>query len=195
MRDLVYYVAASLDGFIASPGGDASVFPVHPETIEHLFSMYPETCPAPMREALGVTAAPRRFDTVLLGRRTHQPAIDAGWSDGAYPHLRQIVVTHHPLDATPGVETMGGDIAASVAALKEEPGADIWLCGGGELASQLVDLIDEVQVKINPFVLGEGVPLFAPGIGHRALEEPLLEPVPGGIMLATSRLRAPEAAS
>ncbi|MHA7304091.1 dihydrofolate reductase family protein [Arthrobacter sp. TMN-49] len=189
MRELVYFVATSIDGFIADPAGDFSRFPVHPETLASLFAQYPETCPGHLREALGVTGMPRRFDTVLLGRRSHAPALEAGLTDGAYPHLRQIVVTHQDLPKSPHVEIMGGDIAARVTELKDEPGLDIWLCGGGELATQLVDLIDEIQLKINPVLLVSGIPLFSDGTRPRDLQASGIEPLPGGVNLATYRTR------
>lgn len=191
MRHLVYFVATSIDGFIADPAGDFSRFPVQPETLASLFARYPETCPAHLRAALGVTGAPRRFDTVLLGRHTHEPAVAAGLSDGAYPHLRQIVATHQLLPASPHVEIMAGDIAARVAELKDGPGRDIWLCGGGQLAGQLVDLIDEIQLKINPVLLGSGIPLFSNGTEPRDLQAIDAEPLPGGITLATYRTASP----
>ena len=187
MRDLVYYIATSLDGFLADPEGDVSAFPTAPETLADLFERYPETCPAHLRAALGVTAAPRRFDTVLLGRRTHAPAVDAGLVDGAYPHLRQIVVTHGELPASDRVETMRGDVRAQVAALKREPGRDVWLCGGGDLAAQLIDEIDEIQIKISPLLLGSGIPLLGPLAQPVALEAVDLRALPGGVALATYR--------
>ncbi|QHC63018.1 dihydrofolate reductase [Rathayibacter festucae] len=189
MRDLVYYIAASLDGCIADPAGDVSAFPTAPETLADLFERYPETCPAHLRAALGVTASPRRFDTVLLGRRTHAPAVDAGLVDGAYPHLRQIVVTHGRLPTSDRVETMAGDVRAQVAALKREPGRDVWLCGGGDLAAQLIGEIDEIQVKISPLLLGAGVPLFGGLPQPVALEAVELRALPGGVALATYRRR------
>lgn len=187
MRSLVYYVAVGVDGLIAGPDGDTSAFPVEPATLAALFERYPETCPAHAREALGVSAAPRRFDTVLMGYRTHAPALAAGLTS-AYPHLRQIVVTHRAVPADPTVETWSGDIAARVADLKREPGGDIWLCGGADLASRLVDVIDEIQLKINPVALGRGLPLLA-------ADEPLAlelvdhERLPGGVLLVTYRPR------
>ncbi len=96
MRKLVYYIAASIDGYIADPAGDTSVFPVHQPTLDDLYARYPETCPQHLRESLGVTASNRRFDTVILGRHTHAPALQAGLTS-AYPHLRQLVVTHGDL--------------------------------------------------------------------------------------------------
>ncbi|MDY7091172.1 MAG: dihydrofolate reductase family protein, partial [Actinomycetota bacterium] len=46
--------------------------------------------------------------------------------------------------------------------LKAEPGGSgIWLCGGGTLASALADEIDRLVLKVNPLLLGSGIPLFA----------------------------------
>ena len=118
MRELVYYIATSIDGFIADPSGDFGSFPLDPRTLEALFQRYPETCPVHAREALGVTAATRRFDTVLMGRRTYQPAVDAGLTGGAYPHLRQIVAAHRTLPQAAGLQVMHGDLPAQVRELK-----------------------------------------------------------------------------
>lgn len=189
MRRLVYYVAVSIDGFIADPSGDTSAFPVRPDTLADLFARYPETCPVQARESLGVTAPPRRFDTVIMGRRTAQPALDAGLTAGAYPHLRQIVVAPGDLVLDEGIERWDGDLARRAAALKDSPGRDIWLCGGGETAAQLIDQIDELQLKVNPVVLGAGVPLVA-GTAHglpRPLELIASEPLPAGVVLQTYR--------
>lgn len=186
MRDLVYYVATSLDGFIADPEGDFSAFPNSATTVEALFARYPETCPVHVRETWGVTAEARRFDTVLMGYRTYLPALEAGLPAGAYPHLRQIVVTHRQLpEGAP--EAIGGDLAETVMSLKAQPGSDIWLCGGADLAGQLVELIDELQIKINPLTLGSGTPLFTTSSMARRYALTDLERLPGDVVLATYR--------
>ncbi len=46
--------------------------------------------------------------------------------------------------------------------MKRQPGKDIMLIGGGEIASAFMeaDLIDDYCVTVYPVVLGEGKPLF-----------------------------------
>ena len=193
MADLVYYVAASLDGFIAGPDGQTDGFPVDPETVGDLFARYPETCPAHLRDALGVSGAPRRFAAVVMGARTHQPALDAGLTS-AYPHLEQHVVTHGELPDDPSVTRVEGDVAGHVRRLKAGVDGDVWLCGGADLAGQLVEEIDEIQVKLNPVLLGDGTPLAQLGYAPRPLELAGSETLPGGVVLLTYRVRPVHAA-
>lgn len=57
---------------------------------------------------------------------------------------------------------MRGDAAAFVRDLKAREGGDIYLCGGAGLAASLLaaKLIGTVVVKLNPLLLGAGIPLF-----------------------------------
>ena len=52
------------------------------------------------------------------------------------------------------------NVVGRVQELKQEDGLDIWLCGGGKLAAELLPLIDKMLVKIHPVVFGRGIPLF-----------------------------------
>lgn len=156
MRTLTYLVATTLDGFIAGPNGTHDFFSVTGDHIDALVEEFPETLPGPFRDSLRITGA-RRFDTVLEGRATHQIGLDAGIDD-AYPHLRHLVFsTTLTSDA---VEVVATDPLARVRDLKHEDGAGIWLCGGGRLAGVLLPEIDELVLKVNPVVIGSGIPVI-----------------------------------
>lgn len=164
MRRLTYYVAATLDGFIAGPdGGDPSgqdFFPITPDLIEFIVEHFPETLPGPAREAMGVSGPGKVFDTVLEGRASYELGLAAGIDD-AYPHLRHLVFSTS-LGEAPGdrVEVVSGDALARVRELKAENGKDIWLVGGGTLAHGLLPELDRLVIKLNPAVIGSGVPMF-----------------------------------
>ncbi|MFD0425662.1 dihydrofolate reductase family protein [Streptomyces parvus] len=165
MRKLVYYIAATLDGFIAGPDGadptgPDGFWPVPGDYVRHLAAEYPETLPAPAREALSITAEGTHFDTVLEGRKSYEIGLDAGITD-AYPHLRHLVFSTTLVESPdPAVELVGGDPVAKVRELKQEDGKDIWLIGGGTLAGALYGEIDQLIVKLGPLTTGTGIPLF-----------------------------------
>jgi dihydrofolate reductase len=164
-RRLVYLVAQSADGFIAHGDGrlDGFVFP-QGEYMTDLCRTFPETIPGHQREALGVVAPNQRFDTVLMGRRTYQPALDAG-IPSPYPHLRQIVFSRSlPARSDPNLMIVADDSLHIVQTLKSESGRDLWLCGGAELAATLFPEIDELILKIQPVVFGAGIQLFATAV-------------------------------
>lgn len=189
MRKLIYLIASTIDGFIAAPDGDTSHFGTEPDTLADIFAEYPETCPAHLRDLLGITESPRHFDTVIMGRSTHQPAIDAGLLDGAYPHLQQYVFsTQRELAVGPSITLVHDNPAALVRSLKSQTGKDIWLCGGGQLAAALLPQIDELHLKINPIVGGSGIPIFASSITPRELEFQSARSLAGGVQLITYRV-------
>lgn len=164
MRSLVYYVASTLDGFIAGPdGGDPSggeFLPATPDVVEFIVEHWPETLPGPAREAMGITGEGRAFDTVLEGRASYEVGLAAGVDD-AYPHLRHLVFSRTlGVAPAPAVEVVSGDALTRVRELKAEEGRDIWLVGGGTLAHSLLPEIDRLVIKLNPSVIGSGVPLF-----------------------------------
>ncbi|GCD19502.1 dihydrofolate reductase family protein [Cellulomonas algicola] len=164
MRKLVYYVATTLDGYIAGPdGGDpsgADWFSITPDVVRFIVEHYPETLPGPARAAMGIDGPGRVFDTVLEGRASYELGLAAGMTD-AYPHLRHLVFsTTLATSPDPAVEIIATDALDRVRALKAEPGLDLWLVGGGTLAHALLPEIDRLVLKQNPSVIGSGIPLF-----------------------------------
>lgn len=162
MRSLTYYVAASVDGYIAGPDGQFDFFGFDGDLAAWIVEEYPETLPVHAREAMGIADLDnRRFDTVVMGRRTYQPALDAGIAS-PYPHLQQVVFSTTLAPGSNGVAVTGADPLARVRELKGSAGGGgIWLAGGGQLAAALRTEIDELVIKRNPIVLGAGIPLVA----------------------------------
>lgn len=157
MRELVYYVAVSLDGFIAGPAGETDAFPIEGDHMRTLLGEYSETLPVHVAEALGIPLTSGRFDTVIMGRKTLAPALEIGVTS-PYPHLRQVVATHRPQGLSVDLDVTD-DPLGTVRDLKTAPGADLWLCGGGQLAGSLLPEIDRLILKRNPVVFGSGIPL------------------------------------
>jgi dihydrofolate reductase len=162
MRDLTYYIAASIGGCIAGPGGEFDAFPIPPDISAAMNELRPETVPFAYREAAGVADAPNRlYDTVLMGKGTYLPGLDEG-NPSPYAHLRQFVFTS-TLDPAlaEDVTFTDADPVSVVRELKQEAGLGIWLCGGGKLAAALIGEIDEIVVKRYPLLFGGGIPMFA----------------------------------
>ncbi|HBX82680.1 MAG: dihydrofolate reductase family protein [Propionibacteriaceae bacterium] len=158
MRNLVYYVAVSIDGYIADPTGGFDAFLVEGDHASVVFGEYADALPVHAHAALGIEPPKTRFDTVIMGWNTLTPALNLGISS-PYPHLRQIVASRHPRDVDPAI-TVTDDPLAMVRSLKREDGLDVWVCGGGELAGSLLSEIDRLVIKRHPVVFGAGIPLF-----------------------------------
>ncbi|MCX4691070.1 dihydrofolate reductase family protein [Streptomyces sp. NBC_01408] len=174
MRKLTYFIATTVDGFIGAPDGDADFIYTYldAEFIGHLTAEYPETVSGMGRTQLGIEdAAPKRFDTVIMGRGTYEPGLRQGMTS-PYGHMREQYVVSRSLTVAPDpqVRLISGDLVAKVRELKAQDGLDIWLCGGADLAGQLADEIDEYIVKTYPVVVGTGMPMSRAGFGVRPLE-------------------------
>jgi dihydrofolate reductase len=143
-RLLRYQVAASLDGFIAGPNGEYDWIV--------------------MDRSIDFGALFKEFDTAVMGRKTYEAMAAQG--GGAMPGLDVVVFSRTlPAIKRRGIEIVNDDPAKVVAALKEKPGRDIWLFGGGSLFRSLLDarLVDTVEVAVMPVLIGEGIPLLPPG--------------------------------
>ena len=66
MRILTYYVACSVDGFIAHSDGSHDGFSQDSEYFSDLFTSFPETVPSHLREVMGIHTENKWFDTVAI---------------------------------------------------------------------------------------------------------------------------------
>ncbi|MFE3902599.1 dihydrofolate reductase family protein [Streptomyces sp. NPDC059153] len=164
MRKLTYFIACSIDGFIGDPSGDASSMYqfVNEEFLEFLKTQYPETISAEGRKLLGFHGVEnQQFDTVIQGRASYQLALDVNITS-PYAQLREIVASRTLKESPdPNVELVSDDVVARVRELKAENSKlGIWLCGGSQLAGELIEEIDELVIKTYPLVYGSGMPMF-----------------------------------
>ncbi|MEP3208735.1 MAG: dihydrofolate reductase family protein [Maribacter sp.] len=147
MNKVIYYVATSLDGFISGVDGDISKFPFQGEAVEKY------------------QADLLNYKTVIMGRKTYEFGYEYGLEPGqpAYPHME-----HYIFSETLQIKDLAKNVhieEMTVERIKEivaSSPTDVYLCGGGEFAGWLLDnkLIDQLKLKLNPILLGEGVRLF-----------------------------------
>lgn len=69
-----------------------------------------------------------------------------------------------------------------IAALKQQPGKDIYLVGGARTTASLIDagLVDELRLIVYPLIAGDGKSLFAISHNRRALELRKVQQLPDG---------------
>jgi len=173
MRRLRYRVAMSLDGFIAGQNGEYDWIVADP--------------------SIDWVALWAQFDTLLMGRRTFEIA-DTRRKLFSGSGQRWIVVSRTlKAEEHSDVTILSSGVQEAVAALKAEPGKDIWLMGGGVLFRSLLDagLVDTVEVSVMPVMLGSGIPLVPEG-RRRVLHLEESEALASGIvMLAYTVAREP----
>jgi dihydrofolate reductase len=135
----------------------------------------------------------KAIDTVLMGRKTYEVALRSGHG-GGYPGVTTYVFSR-TLPAGPhgGATIISADAVEFVRELKGQPGKDICLMGGGELARPLFDagLIDEIGFNIHPVLLGSGIPLFHPMGRQIDLELQECRAFKNGCVLVRYRVKHP----
>lgn len=148
MRDLVYDVAVSVDGFICRADGDIQDFV------------------AEGPHASDYRARLASYDTVVMGRRTYEFGYQYGIAPGsrAYPHMEHYVFSSSlRFDHEHQVNIVAEGAGSVIRDLKGRVGSEIYLCGGSVFAGFLLQeqLIDRLVLKVNPVVIGEGLRLFS----------------------------------
>jgi len=137
------YVAASVDGYIATPDGGIGWL-------------------APFEEQdYGYDDFIAGIGTVVMGRRT----FDQTRSFDVWPYAgkRTVVLTSRPLPSPPpGVAMWSGNVVPLIDSLREGDGGDVWLVGGALAVRPFLDYdaVDRLDLHIIPILLGDGIRLF-----------------------------------
>ncbi len=158
MRKLILNLAVSLDGFIEGPNGEYDWCIMDP--------------------ALNFDAFLNSVDAIFYGRKSYAlfgASNPDSFSSEAERDLflqtsskKKYVFSQTLKELEGDAVLVNGDITTRVQQIKQEPGKDIWLFGGADLAGALtaLGLVDEFQLAIHPVLLGSGKPLFT-DLRHR----------------------------
>ena len=142
MRRIRYNCAMSLDGYIAGANDEFDWIVADPD--------------------IDFDELSEQFDTYLVGRRTFE--VTAGQGAPVHSGARTFVFSRTIRQSDyKNVTVVGENWKEVVQSLREEPGKDICLFGGGALFRSLCEegLVDTVEVSIVPILLGGGIPLVA----------------------------------
>ncbi|WP_342601134.1 dihydrofolate reductase family protein [Psychrobacillus sp. FSL H8-0483] len=144
-RNIILFIGTSIDGYIANDDG----------TLEWLESIEVEG-------DSGYNSLLERIDTVVMGKRTYD--VIRGF-DMNYPYsdYKNYVFSSSSVSGSDEYASfIDVDVKTFIKNIKQKPGKDIWLIGGGILASEFFkeNLIDEFQLAIAPIILGKGISLY-----------------------------------
>jgi dihydrofolate reductase len=144
-----------------------------------------------------VTSMFERADALLLGRRTWEI-----W-EPYWPHHDKGDPVSHGINVLPkyvpsttltdptwqNTYVIDGDVETAVRELKAKPGRELQVHGSGELLRWLLerDLVDELNLRLYPVVVGDGLRLFRERGQTHDLTLVESRSVPSGVMLLTYR--------
>lgn len=148
MRQLVLFIAMSLDGYIADSRGSVDWLEGEGSS-EGCYDSYAEFA--------------KTIDTVFMGWNTyHQVVTELSVNEWVYSDFTSYVFTHRKLQSSEQIIFTDDNPIDVLNRLKKKDGKDIWICGGSNLIEQYIqaDAIDRYYISIIPTLLGNGTRLF-----------------------------------
>lgn len=143
-----YYVATSLDGYIADADG----------RIDWLTAFGFDEFQAHYDAFLAKVGA------IVMGAKTYEFVLGEGADSWPYGSTPTWVVTTRQIESIEGADLrFADDPVAAVQEARDAAGdTNVWLVGGGDVAGQVgdIELIDELHVTVMPIVLGAGTPVL-----------------------------------
>jgi len=184
MGKLVVTEFISLDGIIEDPGGS--------EGSEH--GGWSFRHPAPDGEQFKGDEL-RDSDVQLLGRVTYEgfaeawPSREGEFADKFNSMPKYVVSRTLTNPEWTNTTVLDGDLADSVAMLKERHDGDIVVHGSPSLARALIEqnLVDELRLMVFPVILGQGKRLFGDTSDKKALRLAESKTVGDGVTILVYR--------
>ena len=169
------FVAVSLDGFFARDDGNDWLHPT--AGADYGFARFLES-----------------VDAIVVGRRTYERLL--GYRHWPYADRPTMVLSSRPVDVPVDlvrhVESTRLGPAQLVSRLAMDGRHNVFVDGGVAIQSFLTaNRLSDLTITRLPWILGEGLPLFAPGVGDHALEHVASTAFSDG--LVQSRYRLPGA--
>jgi dihydrofolate reductase len=143
MRKVLLQLAVSLDGYIEGPNGE----------FDWCFT----------EQDYGMSEFFKRVDSVFYGRKTYELVLSMeSQAPPGFPKLKEYVFSTSLDRVREGAVLVNADTKTVIEKIKNEKGKDIWLFGGAELISSLINLhlVDEIILAVHPVILGAGKALF-----------------------------------
>ncbi len=144
-REVVLYIAISLDGYIAdSDGGISFLQQVEKDGEDYGYKEFSSST-----------------DVVILGRKTWETVLSFNLPE-VYSGKQVFVISKKKEGREGNVVYYGGDIPTLIRKLKSETGLNIHIDGGAEVVYTMLKdkLIDRIIVSVIPVLLGDGIRLF-----------------------------------
>lgn len=150
MRQVILFIATSLDGYIARTDGG----------IDWLFT----------DQDYGYKAFYSGVDTIIMGRKTYEQVLTVR----EFPYAGKECYVFSRTTARgrdDRIVFLEDDPAELIRRLRSAGGKNIWLVGGSALVRDfaLKDLIDTYVISVHPVILGAGIPLFRPPLPSQQL--------------------------
>lgn len=145
---VILYIALSLDGYIADASGGVGWLGGHNASYEG---------------DNGYSEFIAGVSSVVMGYTTyHQIVTQLSPSEWPYAGLNTYVLTHRQIPDAGEITFINQPACELVAQLKQQVGKAVWICGGANVAQQLIekDLVDEYHLAVIPTLLGSGIRLF-----------------------------------
>jgi len=141
-----------------------------------------------------------RADALLLGRKTWEIWLPywPNHDDNPFGHRINILPKYVPSSTLKdptwqNTHVLSGDVEAKIRELKAQPGNELQVHGSGVLLRWLLerDLVDELNLRLHPVVVGDGLRLFPENGPTHNLEVVESRQLPKGVTILTYRPAGP----